>query len=286
MKSLKTSSLIGIFFECSARADGSRANVRLRTPAFSSARPCRFGHSPRPEVRGIRVATVADVNAVAPVWVERIRSSRLAAIMLVAALVLIGLTLVASESGPDAVDIQATLWLQEIKWLPFATLMYWVSWPGYMPQNLALPVVLAGLFLATGFRTESLWVLGTAISGVVTTILKNLVQRPRPSPDLVGVLAPVPDWSFPSGHTVQYTTLFGFAFLVVFVRMRRSALRTALLIVLALPIVLVGPSRLYLGQHWLSDVLGGYAVALLLLIPYGLLYSRVMLARRAPTDKP
>jgi undecaprenyl-diphosphatase len=36
---------------------------------------------------------------------------------------------------------------------------------------------------------------------------------------------------------------------------------------LAVPIVLVGPSRLYLGQHWLSDVLGGYVLAALCLVP-------------------
>ena len=51
------------------------------------------------------------------------------------------------------------------------------------------------------------------------------------------------------------------------------------LVLLALPIVLVGPSRLYLGQHWLSDVLGGYAVATLLLVPYCWAYTRWRSAR-------
>jgi membrane-associated phospholipid phosphatase len=54
---------------------------------------------------------------------------------------------------------------------------------------------------------------------------------------------------------------------------RVVAWRTALLILLALPIVLVGPSRLYRGQHWLSDVVGGCAVAALLLIPSCWLYA-------------
>jgi hypothetical protein len=46
------------------------------------------------------------------------------------------------------------------------------------------------------------------------------------------------------------------------------------LVLLAIPIVLVGPSRLYLGQHWLSDVLGGYAVAAILLTPYCWAYTK------------
>jgi membrane-associated phospholipid phosphatase len=55
---------------------------------------------------------------------------------------------------------------------------------------------------------------------------------------------------------------------------RRSSVRTLALILLAVPIVLVAPSRLYLGQHWLSDVLGGYAVATLLLVPYCGAYAK------------
>ena len=80
--------------------------------------------------------------------------------------------------------------------------------------------------------------------------------------DRLGVLL------FPSGHVVQYTALFGCAFFLVYVLAAPSTWRTIGLILLALPIVLVGPSRLYLGQHWLSDVLGGYALAVLFLVPY------------------
>ena len=197
--------------------------------------------------------------------------------MTLAALALVGLTFVAAQANPDAIDLQATLWLQRITFRPFAALMYWVSWAGFSPQNVALPVVVAGIFALRGYRIEALWLLGTSASVVATELLKELVHRPRPSPELVGVTAALPDWSFPSGHTVQYTTLFGFAFYLVFVLVRRSAARTACLIVLSLPVLLVGPSRLYLGQHWLSDVLGGYAVAVLLLLPYCSAYARARL---------
>jgi membrane-associated phospholipid phosphatase len=215
-----------------------------------------------------------------PVATSRIawsRTRQLVVVMVLAGAALGVLTIIASQAGPDAVDLQATLWLQRITFPPFASLMYWVSWMGFRPQNLALPVVVAGCFALAGYRVEAIWVLGTAASAVVTVLLKDLVHRPRPDPDLVGVSAALPDWSFPSGHTVQYTTLFCFAFFLVFVLGRRSTARTVCLIVLALPVVLVGPSRLYLGQHWLSDVLGGYAVAVLLLVPYCWAYARVRL---------
>ena len=50
--------------------------------------------------------------------------------------------------------------------------------------------------------------------------------------------------------------------------------RTTGLVLLSVPIVLVGPSRLYLGQHWLSVVIGGYAMAAMLLVPYCWAYAK------------
>jgi undecaprenyl-diphosphatase len=202
------------------------------------------------------------------------------AILLVAGAVLAGLTLVASQTGPNAIDLQATLWVQSIDLPGFAALMYIVSWFGYAPQAWVMPLVVAGLFALRGLRAEALWILGTQVSTLITIILKLAVHRPRPSPELVHVATPLTDASFPSGHVVQYCTLFGFAFFLVYVLARPSVQRTILLFLLALPIVLVGPSRLYLGQHWLSDVLGGYAVATLLLVPYCWAYARWLRAHR------
>ena len=194
-------------------------------------------------------------------------------VLLGAGIVLAGLTLVASHADPNTVDLGATLWLQQFHNPAFATLMAWVSWFGFAPQTWALPVIVALPFAVRGLRVEALWVVGTQAAALVVLLIKDLVHRQRPSPDVVAVLAPLNSPSFPSGHVVQYTMLFGFTIFLVYVLVRRSSLRTLALILLAVPIVLVGPSRLYLGQHWLSDVLGGYAVATLLLVPYCWAYA-------------
>ncbi len=207
------------------------------------------------------------------------RTRHLVGIMLAAGLLLLGLTILAEQSGPNAVDLTATLWLQQFTAPWFATLMYVVSWPGFPPQSWVMPLVVAAPFALRGMWVEALWLLGTQVASLVDTVLKQVVHRPRPSHDLVGVLAPLTDPSFPSGHVVQYTALFGFAFFLIYVLAERSTFRTIALVLLAVPMVLVGPSRLYLGQHWLSDVLGGYALAVLFLVPYCWAYAKWRLER-------
>jgi membrane-associated phospholipid phosphatase len=202
------------------------------------------------------------------------RSRQLVGIVLAAALILAVLTLIAGQADPNVVDLAATRWLQQFDNPIFFAFMAAVSWVGFAPQSLAMPVVLASVFAARRLWVEALWVIGSQGASLVTIGLKEIVHRSRPSPDLVGVLTPLSDPSFPSGHVVQYTTLFGVAFFLVNVLAHKSIRRTAGLVLLTIPIVLVGPSRLYLGQHWLSDVIGGYAVAAMLLVPYCWAYAK------------
>jgi undecaprenyl-diphosphatase len=223
--------------------------------------------------------------AVASPWLVAWRTRHLVGTMLAAAVVLVGLTLIAMQADPNAVDLGATRWIQQVKNPAFQGLMYWVSWVGYSPQNLILPLVLAAPFAIRRLYIEAVWVLGSQAASLVVLVLKSVVHRARPSADLVGVLTPLSDPSFPSGHVVQYTTLFGVTFFLVYVLAPQSRLRTVALILLTIPIVLVGLSRLYLGQHWLSDVLGGYAVSVLLLVPYCWAYARWRLERRSTTGE-
>jgi membrane-associated phospholipid phosphatase len=196
--------------------------------------------------------------------------------MLLLSVLLVALAFVAGEANPNAIDLGATRWLQQVSPPWFGVLMAWVSWFGFAPQNVGMPIAVAAAGWLRGFRREAVWIVGTQLSGLATALLKELVHRPRPAPELVGVSLALTDPSFPSGHTVQYTTLFGFAFFLLYVLSRPTAWRSILLVLLAIPIVTVGFSRLYLGQHWLSDVLGGYALAMLLLIPYCWVYSRTL----------
>jgi membrane-associated phospholipid phosphatase len=123
------------------------------------------------------------------------------------------------------------------------------------------------LFWIVDLRLEALMVVAvSAISAILYSLIKLIVARPRPSASLVEIIQAAGGQSFPSGHVMSYVAFWGllFAFGVILFR-GNHWWRTALLLISALFVVLVGPSRIYLGDHWASDVLGAYLLGGILL---------------------
>ncbi|MCD7782021.1 MAG: phosphatase PAP2 family protein [Methanosphaera sp.] len=100
---------------------------------------------------------------------------------------------------------------------------------------------------------------------LVIELVKNIVLRPRPYEvlDTLYVLTSVSDPSFPSGHTATATT-------ISYVFYRNYGRK----IVFILP-VLAGLSRMYLGVHYPSDVLGGFIIGMIISIICGYLIDRI-----------
>ncbi len=135
-----------------------------------------------------------------------------------------------------------------------------VSAPGYGWRAVSLIALIALLLWATRRKTEAAFLaLSSGLGALLDELAKALVGRPRPAAALVTITRHMGDPSFPSGHVVFYCSSFGFLFALAFLdRNCGPGARRALLTLIGLPIVLVGPSRVYLGAHWPSDVLGGY----------------------------
>jgi membrane-associated phospholipid phosphatase len=173
-------------------------------------------------------------------------------------------------------DLWITQFVQRFNNLYFHWLMVAVSWPGYQGRQWIVAVGAAALLLRFRLRIEAACVLISLGSGLLlATVIKLIVARPRPSADLVEIYMRQSTMSFPSGHVVSYMSLFGFLFYLVHTLMRRSALRSTLLVIFGALISLVGLSRVYLGAHWASDALAGYCIGLLWLALMIQLYWRL-----------
>jgi membrane-associated phospholipid phosphatase len=167
-----------------------------------------------------------------------------------------------------AIDVTITHEFQENQapWLRF--IMLAVSFTGNVTAlSLGLIVLATALFWIVDLRLEAVMVVAlSATSALLNGLIKIIVARPRPTSSLVEIIQNASGNSFPSGHVMAYIAFWGllFSFAIILFKGNRWW-RTALLIISGLFVVLVGPSRIYLGDHWASDVLGAYLIGGVLL---------------------
>jgi membrane-associated phospholipid phosphatase len=157
---------------------------------------------------------------------------------------------------PGDRSITRKLQKQSYPWL--RRFMIGISEIGFPKIGVPLTFGIAGIFWALRFRLEAIFVLLTSSSGILNWIVKRLIKRPRPSKELVTVVRVINQPSFPSGHVMHYINLFGLLDYLLATNWRSGRLRNILIAVCTSLIALVGPSRVYLGAHWPSDVMAGY----------------------------
>ena len=115
----------------------------------------------------------------------------------------------------------------------------------------------AAFYLPGGWSASALFALAGAIR-MLNPLLKDLIERPRPPPDLVEVSEFPGTFAFPSGHAASAITVFGLIFYFTHVYVKHAALRLAVQAACVWMIVVVGIERVYAGEHWPSDVIGGF----------------------------
>lgn len=146
---------------------------------------------------------------------------------------------------------------------------------------LTLITVLVAAALLFYRRTRQAVVLGVTIGLAVVSseVLKGLYDRPRP--DLVPHATYVYSHSFPSGHSTLAAATFLTLAAILSTLDRHLGFRIFVFSIAVLMIVAVGISRIYLGVHWPSDVIGGWALG-----AAWALAARLALAATAKTPPP
>ena len=169
------------------------------------------------------------------------------------------------------IDLEFSEEVQEHTFPLLDSLMKGISWFGTQWVAISLTLGTALIFLLLRFRREAFFLSLTLLSSVVTFGIKVLVNRPRPSEDLVRIVVKAQHQSFPSGHTTYYVTFFGLLIFLLF-RLRQvpQPVRWTVGVFSLLLILTVPFSRVYLGDHWFTDVLAGFVLGLISLI--GLIY--------------
>lgn len=175
---------------------------------------------------------------------------------------------------PHAWDIPVLEWMVSHR-SAAATEMAWFF--TIMGNTMPMTILVVCLAVLLSLRARRAWpaalIAATAAGSVALTIvLKNLLGRARPS--LESVLDPIPgSFAFPSGHTLNSVAIMGVIGYLSILVLRTRWARILALCTLGCFVLGVGWSRLYLGHHWLTDVLGGLLIggswaAVLILLHY------------------
>jgi membrane-associated phospholipid phosphatase len=170
-------------------------------------------------------------------------------------------------------DVSISSWLQGIN---FAGIEPTMRFAPYIVLGVVVLAVLVSLRLRLPSRRReiSFIALTTLAAGIIVWLIKLLVNRPRPDIELVQIMEGTIGSAFPSMHVACATVICGFLLYLAPRLVKTPAVMWLLRALLIALIIFTGVSRIYLGAHWASDVVGGLFLGGLLLYPAIVSYNR------------
>jgi membrane-associated phospholipid phosphatase len=181
--------------------------------------------------------------------------------LLIVATLLFGAIAVATHDPITIFDAQFSAWLQANRIETLTRFMLLVTSLHSMSGVTVMTLAASGYLW---FRRLRIWTvtLVLAVFGgmVLNFLLKNLFLRPRPH--FNHPILTLTSYSFPSGHTMMATVFYGTLCALALSKVHRWQWRALAILGAALLILLVGLTRIYLGAHFLTDVLAAIAEGL------------------------
>jgi undecaprenyl-diphosphatase len=152
------------------------------------------------------------------------------------------------------IDIRITAFIQNVNWGPVVYPLQLINMTAGFWQVLVGATAIVALFFVER-RAGWLMLIGS-LSSLLDNIIKLLVSRPRPTVDLVHILTPASGYSYPSGHAVFFTWM-SFMLAVSLAPRIKPVFRPVIWLLAIIVIVLTCIARVWAGDHWPSDVVGG-----------------------------
>jgi undecaprenyl-diphosphatase len=159
-------------------------------------------------------------------------------------------------------DLKAYEELKEKTSPLFDMLMNGVSDLGEPAIALALTAIAIATFALRRKWIEAVFILAATSGVLLAFVLKDLIQRTRPFPlnqNATGLIQSINEYSYPSGHVLFFVVFFGFFAYLAWMHFTGRT-RVIVIAICGALILLIGPSRIFLGAHWASDVLGSYII--------------------------
>lgn len=204
----------------------------------------------QPQLRGRRRAAIRQ-------WLKDTRGRQVLTTLLVTAPLFLVLAVAIYWPGMQQFDLRVTRTVQELAFTPFRWLMMFFTFLGNTATLVVLALLVAGWLNRQGLRSAAILTFATLIGVPLNVLIKSLFGRPRPDRALVEVLMPTSGTSFPSGHAMGSTMLFGFLAALAWIHLRDSDRRRPATFALIALAFLISFSRIALGAHWFSDVVAG-----------------------------
>ncbi|UKT65696.1 phosphatase PAP2 family protein [Pedobacter mucosus] len=196
----------------------------------------------------------------------KVRSLVAILILLILSFILLSVFIAAHPIFQMDIEISLFMQLYQANWLD--KFMLAISFFGELPYSLLMVLVVAGIFFQQKFKREAYFISSILLSGLIILGIKSIINRPRPTSFYVRLVEINRFQSYPSGHVLSYTIFFGF--MIVLMNTIHDIPIVTKKIINSISIfflILIAPSRIYLGAHWFTDTVGGFLLGLICLFP-------------------
>ncbi len=189
---------------------------------------------------------------------------------------------VATADAVPSADVTVARWVQGVDFPAWTELLRLAA---YVTDKPAAPVILGALLFALWLRRLATEVIVLVIAQTLyfpQLWMKDLVQRPRPTEDLISITEIGDGFAFPSGHMALGVTVYGTLAMIALTRLEPGWRRNAVLGGSGAILIFSAVSRSAFGAHWPSDALGGVLLGGIWLF----VITRLYLSMRRPGDLP